>query len=76
VTPDPPVPQPIGPERRTQCVRTGQLYDSSVHAACPYCFGSQADLSTGDRSRFCGFEPGRDPLNFGFPDGAVRERRA
>ncbi len=75
MTSEHPAPQPSGPRRHTLCARTGQAYDASVHAACPYCFGSQEALSTGDRSRFCGYEPGRDPLNFGFPPDSARNAR-
>lgn len=68
-------PQAFGPQRLVRCVRTGQDYDLSTHAECPWCHGSQADLSTGDRSRFCGFEPGKDPVNFGFPPDSSRTQR-
>lgn len=73
----PPQPaRPFGPERRIRCLRTGEDYDAAVHASCPYCHGSQADLSTGDRTRFCGYDPAKDPLNFGFPPGSSRNQRS
>ncbi len=44
------------------------------HLACPYCFGSAGDVKTGVRARFCDFQPGVDPIVFGFPDGLRRDR--
>jgi len=38
------------------------------HKACPYCFGEQADIKTGDHEKFCDFEEGKDPISFGFPE--------
>lgn len=48
--------------------------DRSVdeHLACPYCFGKAKDVAKGDRACFCDFQPGVDPVCFGFPEGAGR----
>jgi hypothetical protein len=37
------------------------------HLTCSYCFGKQKDVRTGDYRLFCDFEPGKDPIAFGFP---------
>jgi hypothetical protein len=50
------------------CRRTGQEYDCNEHVRCPYCFGEEKDVETGDHEQFCDFEPGKDPVSFGFPD--------
>ena len=37
------------------------------HKSCPYCFGAESDVRTGDHAKFCDFEEGKDPICFGFP---------
>ena len=39
------------------------------HAKCLYCFGGRDGIRTGDHSKFCDFDPAKDPIQFGFPDG-------
>ena len=38
------------------------------HKACPYCFGRVEDVESGEHERFCDFQPGKDPICFGFPE--------
>lgn len=57
------------------CRRTGQEYDVGIHKQCPYCFGEDRDIATGDHEKFCDFCPGEDPVNFGFPEHNERLRR-
>jgi hypothetical protein len=38
------------------------------HASCPYCFGKESDVKTGEHERFCDFQEGKDPICFGFPE--------
>lgn len=44
------------------------------HLDCPYCFGTPEDIRSRRHDCFCDFEPGADPLSFGFPDGLRRYR--
>ncbi len=57
------------------CRRTGQSYDPCEHVRCPYCFGTESDVAPGDHEKFCDFEPGKDPVSFGFPEDLRRFRR-
>ena len=50
------------------CRRLDRPLPLSEHRDCPYCFGKEADIKTGDHRRFCDYKPGEDPINFGFPD--------
>ncbi len=61
-------------EPSVPCPRLGRKRTTSEHADCPYCFGTQADVATGQRAKFCDFDPARDPVTFGFPDGLSRHR--
>jgi hypothetical protein len=56
------------------CHRTGQLFDLTEHERCPYCYGAQKDVATGDHGEFCDFDPDRDPVGFGFPAESTRLR--
>lgn len=58
------------------CRRTGQDYDVGQHARCPYCWGSDERIAGGKHEEFCDFQPGRDPVNFGFPEDGTRQRHA
>lgn len=58
---------------RLLCRRTGQMVPPAEHEHCPYCFGSAADVAHGTHERFCGYDPARDPVHFGFPDEATRD---
>jgi hypothetical protein len=66
---------PVHGARRVRCRRTEQLLSVEEHKQCPYCFGELADIEGGDPARFCGFEPGEDPIHFGFPENDPRYRR-
>ena len=57
---------------RIQCKRTGRLYTADEHGRCPYCFGSDRAIESGDREAFCDFRPGVDPVSFGFPPDGQR----
>jgi len=60
--------------RLVECRRTGQAYDVEEHLRCPYCFGEKNDVASAKHGRFCDFEPGKDPINFGFPENSSRNR--
>ena len=49
------------------CRRIERPLPIGEHEACSYCFGKVEDVETGDHARFCDFQKGRDPVNFGFP---------
>jgi len=49
-----------------RCQRTDQEYDCSEHERCPYCFGNTADVRAGDHTKFCDYDPEKDPVSFGF----------
>ncbi len=68
---------PAGGSRRDwiPCRRLGILLPVSEHRDCPYCFGIEPDIRTGDHALFCDFRPGEDPPRFGFPEGYGRYRR-
>ncbi|MHC4821727.1 MAG: hypothetical protein ACYTDX_08430 [Planctomycetota bacterium] len=57
------------------CRRTGQEYEVDKHVRCPYCFGEEGDVATGNHEKFCDFEPGKDPVSFGFPKDSERLTR-
>lgn len=57
------------PSEPTKCRRLGRVVPPEEHANCLYCFGDAAAIESGDPSQFCDFDPRRDPINFGFPDG-------
>lgn len=56
----------------TQCLRLQRYRTVEEHLDCPYCSGNAAAVESGERSRFCDFEPGADPVAFGFPEGTQR----
>ena len=58
------------------CRRTGRWVPPEEHSACPYCFGSTADVARGVHARFCDYDPARDPVQFGFPAEGARESGA
>ncbi len=58
------------------CPRLERSRSLREHARCPYCFGGRRDIQLGDRRGFCGFEPGRDPVTFGFPETHGRHLKA
>ena len=55
-------------ERRVHCRRVQAVFTSAEHKDCPYCFGAEAAIQTGDHRKFCDFKPGEDPICFGFPE--------
>jgi len=59
-------------EERVVCRRLQVERSVDEHTSCPYCFGKAKDVAEGDRGRFCDFEPGADPICFGFPEDAGR----
>ena len=67
-------PQPESDSGHVECRRTGQSYAPSKHERCPYCFGTAADVVPCAYENFCDFQPGRDPISFGFPEDGRRFR--
>jgi hypothetical protein len=61
-------------KKTLHCRRTNQDYDVEKHTQCPYCFGEEKDVATGDYEAFCDFQPGKDPVSFGFPENTARNR--
>lgn len=51
----------------TWCPRVQRDLSHEEHKACPYCFGEDAEVRSGELGSFCDFKPGKDPVNFGFP---------
>jgi hypothetical protein len=60
------------PDKGVYCRRINRLQTVDEHKTCPYCFGRRADVAQGDHEQFCDFEPGVDPIVFGFPPDAGR----
>jgi len=60
---------------RIVCRRLLRPQRLSEHRRCPYCFGAPDDIRSADHQRFCDFQPGVDPLAFGFPPGVGRLAR-
>jgi hypothetical protein len=63
------------PSRHVVCRRLNAERSSEEHLACAYCFGKAADVAAGDKARFCDYQPGVDPICFGFPEGSERIER-
>jgi hypothetical protein len=57
---------PATGEQTVECRRLHLPLAVSEHASCPYCFGKEPEIKTGDHSKFCDFEEGKDPICFGF----------
>jgi hypothetical protein len=64
---------PILRLKQLRCRRLARLVDLEEHESCPYCFGHRKELLTGRYETFCDWQPGRDPIQFGFPPGTRRE---
>jgi hypothetical protein len=62
-------------EALIRCRRTDQDYNCTEHKRCPYCYGSEAEVRSGDHQTFCDYDPERDPINFGFPTNSSRDIR-
>lgn len=56
----------------TSCPRIDGARTVEDHLACRYCFGTAAEVATGRRPAFCNYEPGVDPICFGFPETSSR----
>lgn len=55
------------------CVRNQIDKPIDEHLRCPYCFGRTHDvIEGGERRRFCDYDPQKDPVCFGFPEGTTR----
>jgi hypothetical protein len=65
---DPDSNTPKKPPKLQPCPRVGSARGADEHLACPYCFGREAEVGTGERAKFCDYEPGVDPVCFGFPE--------
>jgi hypothetical protein len=50
------------------CRRVKVALPITDHQGCPYCFGKDSDIKTGDHEKFCDFQEGKDPICFGFPE--------
>jgi len=59
---------------QVHCRRLATLRTVEEHLGCPYCFGKRADVEGGDRGAFCDYQPGVDPVTFGFPENSGRMR--
>jgi hypothetical protein len=58
------------------CARNKMLKDPGEHLSCPYCFGRKREvIERGERTEFCDFDPTKDPVSFGFPQGTLRDLR-
>ncbi len=58
------------------CVRNRIPKSADEHLSCLYCFERQREVvERGERSHFCDFVEGSDPVSFGFPEGTLRERK-
>ena len=68
-------PDPDPKAKLVRCRRTEQAFSIEEHTKCPYCFGKLEKIATGEHSGFCDFEPGKDPINFGFPGDDSRNER-
>ena len=62
-------------EKRVFCKRIGRDLPVVEHHDCPYCFGSQDAIATGEHGEFCDFRRGVDPVSFGLRDDDARHLR-
>ena len=49
------------------CRRVERQLSVEEHAQCPYCNGREDLIRTAKHERFCDYQPGVDPISFGFP---------
>ncbi len=63
-------------EPRVPCRRLDAKRTMKQHVECPYCFGSEQEIASRDWQRYCSFEPGVDPIVFGFPSDCLRYRNS
>jgi len=59
--------------KQLRCRRLDRLVDLEEHESCPYCFGQREDMASGRYETFCDWQPGRDPVRFGFPPDVRRD---
>jgi hypothetical protein len=57
-----------GPPGTVFCRRVKVALPIAEHKSCPYCFGKESDIKSGDHDKFCDFQEGKDPICFGFPE--------
>ncbi len=62
------------PAGEVPCRRVQRTFRPEEHRDCPYCFGTEADVKSGEHAKFCDFHPGEDPICFGFPQNFGRYR--
>lgn len=62
-------------EGQVHCRRLDRKLPQGEHATCPYCFGNRQQIATGKHDDFCDFRPGKDPIQFGFPDDSSRHQQ-
>ena len=59
-------------ERQVYCRRLQINLPVAEHTDCPYCFGKRDEVQDGHHREFCDYDPGKDPINFGFPPDSSR----
>jgi len=69
-------PKPTAAFPQVFCPRLEKTLPVDEHADCPFCFGKKPQIAKADHGDFCDFKPGSDPVNFGFPTDATRNRTA
>lgn len=67
--------EPTRKDPTVHCPRLGKARPAEEHVACPYCYGRVAEVKAGDRTSFCDFKPGIDPVSFGFAPELGRFQR-
>ncbi len=72
----PQTPQNPSCEKPVYCRRTEQELPVGEHQRCPYCYGQEGEIVSGEHKTFCDFRPGVDPIHFGFPEDAGRDLKA
>lgn len=55
------------------CRRYERELPVEEHNKCPYCFGRNGEVESGDHDKFCDYHPGKDPKHFGFPEDNIRD---
>jgi len=57
------------------CRRLQKRLPEQEHLECPYCYGRVDDVRSKEHERFCDFQPGEDPIVYGFPTTHGRHQR-
>ena len=60
-------------EKGIYCRRLGKKFAPDEHATCDYCHGDKVEIQTGEHGKFCNYDPDKDPVHFGFPEGGSRD---